>query len=369
MRKRNWKKLSLLIPAAAAACLVLPVHIYANESIGADTDLQVYTMDVNDPNPQTTLKNEVIESYVGKTPTLNIDDVDMDASTIRTTEYDRTRNGLQTVKLNVSLAFKEGTEEKDTVGYDFTETAAIRVTGQKGPQIILKSEQITVPVGGSFNYADNIGIITASAGKLPVISETDNVDLSTPGTYQVTISAVSKTSESSASYLVNVVDPAQAEAEQAEEETPDTEDTEEETAEEETETETQETAEEEAVTGTDTSSDVDLSAVTANVSGDVSSTIAAAALAQVGVRQDCTMLVSNALAAAGIYFHGWPYEYLSLGTVTSSPQPGDIAVYDGHVAVYIGDGLCVHGGFNGGNTEVYSVSCSNALIGFVHVGN
>lgn len=32
--------------------------------------------------------------------------------------------------------------------------------------------------------------------------------------------------------------------------------------------------------------------------------IASAALAQLGVGQDCTALASNALAAQGIYFHG-----------------------------------------------------------------
>lgn len=95
--------------------------------------------------------------------------------------------------------------------------------------------------------------------------------------------------------------------------------------------------------------------------------IANAALAQVGVQQDCTMLVTNALAAVGINFHGWPADYASLGTWTSNPVPGDIIIYSGHVAIYIGNGQAVHGGFNGANTVVWSVNCSNALIGYIHV--
>lgn len=102
-------------------------------------------------------------------------------------------------------------------------------------------------------------------------------------------------------------------------------------------------------------------------SSDKSSAIAAAALAQVGVGQDCTMLVSNSLAAAGISFHGWPEEYLSLGAMTDQPVPGDIIVYSGHVAVYIGDGQAVHGGWLGSQTVVSSVECTNPLIGFVHI--
>ena len=99
-----------------------------------------------------------------------------------------------------------------------------------------------------------------------------------------------------------------------------------------------------------------------------SSAIAAAARAQVGASQDCTMLVTNALAAVGINFHGSPEQYLSLGRITSSPVAGDIIVYSGHVAIYIGNGQAVHGGWNGSQTVVTSVSCDKALIGYVHVG-
>ena len=83
--------------------------------------------------------------------------------------------------------------------------------------------------------------------------------------------------------------------------------------------------------------------------------VVSAALGQLGVVQDCTALVTNSLRAAGIYFHDWPAGYLSLGTVVSAAQaqPGDIIYYaDGgvgaaHVAVYIGNGQAVHGGYLG----------------------
>lgn len=97
--------------------------------------------------------------------------------------------------------------------------------------------------------------------------------------------------------------------------------------------------------------------------------IADAALAQIGVNQDCTMLVTNALKAVGIDFHGAPYEYASLGEWTDTPVPGDICIYSGHVALYVGNGQAVHGGWNGYTTILYSVSCSNPFIGYIHVNH
>ena len=97
--------------------------------------------------------------------------------------------------------------------------------------------------------------------------------------------------------------------------------------------------------------------------------IADAALAQIGVNQDCTMLVTNSLAAVGISFHGSPYEYASLGEWTDSPVPGDICIYDGHVAIYIGNGQAVHGGWLGYTTVVSSVECTNSFIGYIHVNH
>ncbi|MFS0715639.1 NlpC/P60 family protein [Arthrobacter sp. 1P04PC] len=103
--------------------------------------------------------------------------------------------------------------------------------------------------------------------------------------------------------------------------------------------------------------------------------IAAAAYAQIGVSQDCTMLATNALAAVGIRYHGWPAGYLSLGRTVSAAeaQPGDLAYYQNggmgmaHIAVYVGNGMAVHGGWNGGTTALYSVNVGSGPV-FIRVG-
>ena len=86
--------------------------------------------------------------------------------------------------------------------------------------------------------------------------------------------------------------------------------------------------------------------------------ILGAAEAQLGVSQDCTMLVTNSLKAVGINHHGWPASYKSLGTQVSADQAraGDIAYYANggsgmaHVAIYAGNGQAIHGGWNGNQT-------------------
>lgn len=102
--------------------------------------------------------------------------------------------------------------------------------------------------------------------------------------------------------------------------------------------------------------------------------IAAAAYAQIGVHQDCTMLVTNALRSVGINFHDWPAGYMSLGTIVpaSQAQPGDLAYYQNggmgmaHIAVYVGNGQAIHGGWNGGTTALASVNVGSGPV-FIRV--
>ncbi|MEZ2389465.1 NlpC/P60 family protein [bacterium RCC_150] len=113
----------------------------------------------------------------------------------------------------------------------------------------------------------------------------------------------------------------------------------------------------------------------AKVASGQGAAIAAAAYAQLGVAQDCTALVSNSLAAVGINFHGWPADYLSLGRTVSAAeaQPGDLVYYQNggmgmaHIAVYVGNGMAVHGGWNGGTTALYSVNVGSGPV-YIRVG-
>ncbi|PZP37025.1 MAG: hypothetical protein DI613_02575 [Kocuria rhizophila] len=103
--------------------------------------------------------------------------------------------------------------------------------------------------------------------------------------------------------------------------------------------------------------------------------ILSAAEGQIGVTQDCTMLVTNSLKAVGINHHGWPESYKSLGTQVSASEAkaGDIAYYANggsgfaHVAIYAGDGQAIHGGWNGNQTVKQSVNVGSGPE-FIRVG-
>lgn len=91
--------------------------------------------------------------------------------------------------------------------------------------------------------------------------------------------------------------------------------------------------------------------------GDHSAALAAAAYNQVGITQDCTDAVQNALAEIGLttrrdqggYDMGIE-SFTQFGTPVSpdQAQPGDIMIsYGYHVAIYLGDNTAMHGGWNG----------------------
>lgn len=86
--------------------------------------------------------------------------------------------------------------------------------------------------------------------------------------------------------------------------------------------------------------------------------IAAAAQQLVGVTDglQCTQVVQQALAAAGVSdaYQLWPDQYATqYGYYTDTPQAGNLIYYNNggrgvdHIAIYIGNGLAVHGNYKG----------------------
>jgi cell wall-associated NlpC family hydrolase len=107
-------------------------------------------------------------------------------------------------------------------------------------------------------------------------------------------------------------------------------------------------------------------------SGAHSEALAKAAMNQLGVSQDCTDAVQNALAEIGLTTRrdegGYDYGPMSFGEFGKQISPsqaraGDIMMRGGHVAIYMGDGKnhkAVHGGWPGSGGETTAFDSSDA---------
>lgn len=121
---------------------------------------------------------------------------------------------------------------------------------------------------------------------------------------------------------------------------------------------------------------------TENPYADLNNRIASSALSLVGVTdgQWCTQVVQQALALAGVQdaYQLWPDQYAGVyGYYTDDPQPGNlIYYYNGgrgvdHIAIYIGDGMAVHGNYGYGDgmgdTVVASVYINGGAPQYIQV--
>ena len=103
--------------------------------------------------------------------------------------------------------------------------------------------------------------------------------------------------------------------------------------------------------------------------GEGASGIVNAALAQLGVAQDCTALVEKSLRAVGLSVGDLaPAQFTaygpSVGYVHGSTvlAPGNILIWgNAHVAIYVGGGSVVHGGWDGFTTVVAGLSTYHGL--------
>ncbi|MSR97469.1 LysM peptidoglycan-binding domain-containing protein [Arthrobacter sp. BL-252-APC-1A] len=93
------------------------------------------------------------------------------------------------------------------------------------------------------------------------------------------------------------------------------------------------------------------------------------AYAQLGAMQDCTILVEQALRAAGHSVGDLaPAQLAAYGTPVSNPQPGDMIYYANggagvpHIAIYIGDGQAIHSGMNGNQTVIATANLGSGPV-------
>lgn len=99
----------------------------------------------------------------------------------------------------------------------------------------------------------------------------------------------------------------------------------------------------------------------------IGAALVASAYGQIGIHQDCTAMVERALRSIGKNAPEGafaPLDFYRFGTVVTTPQPGDLMIRPGHVAIYVGNGMAISGGFEGLNTVLHPASY---LAGSVYV--
>ena len=80
---------------------------------------------MQDSNPLTTLKKEIITERASSDETISIDDIDIDRSTVDITGFDRSSTAIQTVTAKVSLVYTD--DSAKSIGYSFTQDATVKM--------------------------------------------------------------------------------------------------------------------------------------------------------------------------------------------------------------------------------------------------
>ena len=339
--------------AVGMIALTAPLHVFAADET-ATQSLAVYSIDINDANAMDTLKQQAIDSYVKANGSVKEDDIDASASFISVEGLSLNHTGLQTVSISLQPAVYTNAEHTtSTLQQAWTTSAAVTVTSTGAPRVVLKQDEVTVDYQSNFSYADNIAILSTSSGSLPVIQETDNVDVNTEGTYTCTVTAIDERGQkTTVSYSVVVKKP--AEVVRAEEEAA-KKASEEAAAREAAQKAAEEAAARQAAQEAAAAAMATTTTVSTNVAANpTGSSIADYALSFTGSAYvyggsspsgfDCSGFTQYVYAAFGYSLPRTSYGQEAAGNIVSvaDAQPGDLVTYNGHAGIYIGNGQMVN---------------------------
>ncbi|MDD6674709.1 MAG: NlpC/P60 family protein [Lactimicrobium massiliense] len=346
-------KAMISFAAVGMIALTAPLHVFAADET-ATQSLAVYSIDINDANAMNTLKQQAIDSYVKANGSVKADDIDASASFISVEGLSLNHTGLQTVSISLQPAVYTNAEHTtSTLQQAWTTSAAVTVTSTGAPRVVLKQDEVTVDYQSNFSYADNIAILSTSSGSLPVIQETDNVDVNTEGTYTCTVTAIDERGQkTTVSYSVVVKKPAEvvrAEEEAAQKAA------EEAAAQEAAQKAAEEAAARQAAQEAAAAAMATTTTVSANVAANpTGSSIADYALSFAGSAYvyggsspsgfDCSGFTQYVYAAFGYSLPRTSYGQEAAGTIVSvaDAQPGDLVTYNGHAGIYIGNGQMIN---------------------------
>ena len=226
MKNTIKKQMGMIVTGALSAVLVAGsvsiTHVKAEEAANPFTSnaLPVITVDAQEEDPYTAIKNEVIKqrALLGG---YDLNYISLDKSVADITGFDRNATGIQTVTVKVNLASTGDKEVEKRLGYSFVQKVVVKLTQDSAPVVQLKSDAVTVNNGDTFNASSYISYINDDSGILPVLSVSGEVDMDKDGEYPVTYTVSDTAGHTSSAVLtVTVKTPVEvAVAKQAEAET------------------------------------------------------------------------------------------------------------------------------------------------------
>ena len=362
MKKSTFKNRRLFFVAAAiagAAALsgVEPIYVSASTSARPANRLNLIQVSAGDMSITDSLKKNLIENRLELDPSISAANVNIDTSHIEMSGFDRNRTGLQTVSARVYLDSKDPSERG--VSCSYFERATILVRQEKDPQLVLKSDTVTVNNSDAWNPFQYISYISDDSKVMPAIRVSGDVNMSEDGDYPVHYTAVDQQGNTSEATITVCVRTPQEVIEAREEAERLAREEEERLAREEAERlarEEEERLEQERIAREQEQARLEQAMAYSTAAGSgTGSAIADAARAWAGVGYyawgganpatgaDCSGFTQYIYSQFGIYLAHNNLAQASAGYQVSASEalPGDLVVWDDHVGIYTGNGYYV----------------------------
>lgn len=184
------------------------VYAADNRPTVQENSLPVIEISQQDMNPLDTIKSLVIQERVNFDETYSLENISIEKSIADIEGFNRSVTGIQTVTAKVTLASTGDVEAQKSLGYSFIQKVVVNVVNSTAPVIKLKSSQVIVNNGDSWNPSNYISYINDDSGILPVLTVEGSVDMNTDGDYPVEYVVVDTAgNKSSATMTVSVRTP------------------------------------------------------------------------------------------------------------------------------------------------------------------
>lgn len=358
------KRLGKVIAIAGIFAVAFSTPILAENTDTTGSNAVVYEISMADTNPVFTLESKYLDTKGEEG--LSLINIDPSETKFDVEGLEIAKTGIQKVHVNMTIVTTDDTNT--SVSSDYSEDILVKMIVSKAPQIILSSGNVEVDYQSEFNANSYITYVGDASGNLPVLKIDSNVDTNTEGTYEVTYTVVNQLGNTSAAKLSVKVRKSEAQlAAEAEEAARIA-------AEEEAQRQAEAAAAAQAARVAAYSYDGPTTATGSSIVGIARSWVGVGSYVYGGndpaTGVDCSGFTKYVYSQIGININRVAADQTANGYLTDTPQPGDLAIWTGHAAIYSGNGYIINAmNPRAGIQEIpiSGVIGSGAFLGYYHV--